>query len=895
VSLTPGTRFGPYEISAQIGVGGMGEVYRATDTNLKRQVAIKVLPAALASDVERLARFQREAEVLALLNHPNIAAIYGLERSGGVSALVMEYVEGLTLADRIAQDRIPVDEALRIARQIAQALETAHDQGIVHRDLKPANIKVRPDGTVKLLDFGLAKAVDSAPGSGIHASAGDATNSPTITSPAFTQHGVIIGTAAYMSPEQARGKPADQRSDIWAFGVVLSEMVSGRRLFDGETISDSIAAVLTREPDLDGVPPPLRRLVRLCLAKDPRQRLRHIGDALALVDDSPTTATVRPRPAWPWIPTTVSVLLIGMAAAVTWLSLRPRAIDDEVTKFYVDAPPGAAFNYTYTAASISPDGHQMVFRVATANEAPALWLRPLDALDGRRIAGSDGADFPFWSPDGRSVAFFSASKLKRVDLSGSSPIVICDASDADTMTTGGSWSRDGVIIFGAPQGMSRVSAAGGVPTLIAPVNTSLGETGYGDPQFLPDGDRFLMFIRSEDQKRQGYYISSLAHPDQKALLFATRNKAIFVANERGDSSYILSLQDRTLLARRVDRRSLAPIGDPVPMASDVALFPVGFHASYWSSASGNLLAYRTEASDKPRLTWIYPDGKRQSETHTDDFYTHVRVSPDGSRAAMELADGSGNMDIWTWDFARRIKTRQTFDPKPDRSPTWSPSGREIAFSSLRTGVWQLFRRDVTSGQPDEQLTSSPGDKIAPDWSRDGKYLVFIQIGTTTAEDIWALPLDGDRQPYPILQTPAIETNPALSPDGRWLAYESAQSGRPEVLVTRFPGSRTSVDAAAPRWQVSRQGGSRPRWSADGRVVFYVSLDDQSIMRADVRTSAAGFDNDLPRVSVEIPVMPVARSPFDVSADGRLLLLERTISKGVPLAVVKNWTAALVRP
>jgi Tol biopolymer transport system component len=331
------------------------------------------------------------------------------------------------------------------------------------------------------------------------------------------------------------------------------------------------------------------------------------------------------------------------------------------------------------------------------------------------------------------------------------------------------------------------------------------------------------------------------------------------------------------------------------MASDVALFPVGFHASYWSSASGNLLAYRTEASDKPRLTWIYPDGKRQSETHTDDFYTHVRVSPDGSRAAMELADGSGNMDIWTWDFARRIKTRQTFDPKPDRSPTWSPSGREIAFSSLRTGVWQLFRRDVTSGQPDEQLTSSPGDKIAPDWSRDGKYLVFIQIGTTTAEDIWALPLDGDRQPYPILQTPAIETNPALSPDGRWLAYESAQSGRPEVLVTRFPGSRTSVDAAAPRWQVSRQGGSRPRWSADGRVVFYVSLDDQSIMRADVRTSAAGFDNDLPRVSVEIPVMPVARSPFDVSADGRLLLLERTISKGVPLAVVKNWTAALVRP
>jgi eukaryotic-like serine/threonine-protein kinase len=835
VSLTLGTRLGPYEISAQIGAGGMGEVYLATDTNLKRQVAIKVLPAALASDVERLARFQREAEVLALLNHPNIAAVYGLEQSGGLSALVMEYVEGLTLADRIAQNRIPLDEALGIARQIAEALEAAHDQSIVHRDLKPANVKVRPDGTVKLLDFGLAKAVDSASGSGIRASARDATNSPTITSPAFTQLGMIIGTAAYMSPEQAKGKPADQRSDIWAFGVVLAEMVSGRRMFDGETITDTIAAVLTREPDLDGVPPTLRRLVRLCLSKDPRQRLRHIGDAVALVDDSTATATpARARRAWPWVSIAASVVLVGIAVAVTWLSLRPRVVNDEVTKFYVDAPPGAAFNYTYTAASISPDGRQMVFRVATANEAPALWLRPLDSLDGRRIAGSDGADMPFWSPDGRSVAFFSASKLKRVDLNGSSPIVIGDASDADSVTTGGSWNRDGVIIFGAPQGMFRVSAAGGGPMLIARVNNSLRETGYGDPQFLPDSDRFVMFVRSEDPKQQGYYISSLAHPDQKALLFTTKNKAIFVANQQGDWNYMLYLQDRTLLASRVDPRSLAPIGDPVPMASDVALFPVGFHASFWSSASGNLLAYRNEASDKPRLTWIYPDGKRRSETGTDDFYPHVRVSPDGTRATMELADGTGNMDIWTWDFARRIKTRQTFDPKPDRAPTWSPSGREIAFASLRTGVWQIFRRDVTSGQPDEQLTSSPGDKIMPDWSRDGRYIVFIQLGTTTAEDIWALPLDGDRQPYPILQTPALETNPALSPDGHWLAFESSQSGRPEVLVTRFPLSRSAVDATAPRWQVSTQGGSRPRWSADGRALFYVSLDDQSIVRVDVR-------------------------------------------------------------
>ena len=652
-------------------------------------------------------------------------------------------------------------------------------------------------------------------------------------------------------------------------------------------------SVLTRQPDLDGIPPALRRLVRLCLAKDPRERLRHIGDAMALVDGSSSTATPdRARRVLTWAYATPLMGFAAMAVAVAWLAFRPPIVDDAVARFYVDAPPGTAFNYTYTASAISPDGRQMVFRVATATEAPALWLRPLDTLVGRRIAGTDGADFPFWSTDGRSVGFFLAGKLKRVDVSGGSPIVLCDASDADVMTTGGSWNADGVIIFGAPQGVYRVSASGGVPTLVAPVNGSSGETGYGAPQFLPDGDRFLMFVRSEDPTQAGQYVSSLSHPERKTLLLATKSKAIFVANEGGDSSYVLYLQDRTLLARRVDRRTLALIGDPVPMASNVALFPPGFHASFWSSASGSLLAYRTESSDKPRLTWIFPDGKRQSETGTEDFYTHVRISPNGSRAAMELADGTGNMDVWTWDFARRVKTRQTFDPKPDRSPTWAPNGHELAFSSLRTGVWQIFRKDVGSGQPEEQLTTGAGDKIVPDWSRDGRYLLFIQIGTTTAEDIWALPLEGDRRPFPVLQTPAIDTNPALSPDGRWLAYESSQSGRPEVLVTRFPGSGPPVDVTAPRWYVSAQGGSRPRWSGDGRALFYVSLDDISIMRAEVRSAGAGFESDVPRVFAEIPVMPVARSPFDVSADGRLLLLERTINQGAPLAVVTNWRAVV---
>jgi serine/threonine-protein kinase len=347
----------------------------------------------------------------------------------------------------------------------------------------------------------------------------------------------------------------------------------------------------------------------------------------------------------------------------------------------------------------------------------------------------------------------------------------------------------------------------------------------------------------------------------------------------------------------MDRRTLALAGDPVVVASNVALFPPGFHASFWASASGNLLAYRTEAADKPRLTWIDPDGKRHAAFETSDFYTHVRIPPDGARAAMELADGTGNMDVWTLDFARGVKTRQTFDPKPDRAPAWAPNGHEIAFSSLRTGVWQIFRKNLDSGEPEEQMTTGPRDKIVPDWSRDGRYLLFIQIGTTTAEDIWALPLDGSRQPFPVVQTAAVESNPALSPDGRWLAYESSESGRPEIYVTRFPASRQPVPAGAPRWQVSTQGGSRPRWSGDGHALFYVSLDDLRLMRAAVRTSrpAAGppsgaeaFESDGPHVFAEIPVMSVSRSPFDVTTDGRMLLLERTVSQGVPLAIVANW-------
>jgi Tol biopolymer transport system component len=874
---------GPYEIHAAIGAGAMGEVYRARDRRLDRDVAIKSLPQQFAADPERLARFEREAKVLASLSHPNIAAIYGLEEAAGAKYLVLEYIAGESLAERLKKGALPNHETLAIARQIGSALEAAHEKGIIHRDLKPANIMLTRDGQVKVLDFGLARIADTG---GESASA-----SMTVLD---TRAGVILGTPGYMSPENVKGQAADARSDIWAFGVIVAEMASGKNPFGGDSAAEMLASVLTREPDLDAIPAPFRRLVGLCLAKDPRGRLRHIGDAFAVVDDRlpavPARRHTRVRSLWGAM--TFVLLAAATGVAISW-AVRPRRVASEpITKFYVDPPPGGSFNYTYTATAISPNGRQLVFRVATATEAPALWLRPLDALEGNRLASTDGADFPFWSQDGRFVGFFAAGKLKRVDTNGGTPIVICDASDADTTLAGASWNADGVIVFGAPEGLYRVSASSGVPVLFAPINPSAGETGYGAPQFLPDGDRFLMFVRTEDRDQTGYYVSSLSRPQLKTRVLATRSKAIFVPDQDGDKAYLLYLQNRTVLARTVDQRTFRFSGEPVPLVSEVARFPPGFHASVWSSASANLLAYRAEASDKPRLTWLYPDGKRQPMTGTEDFFQHVRVAPSGSRAAVELADATGNLDIWTWDFERQVKMRQTFDPKPDRAPTWSPDGRELAFSSLRTGVWQLFRKDVSRGQPEEQLTNTPGDKILPEWSRDGRYLLYIQISATTAEDIWALPLQGDRRPFAILNTPAIETNPALSPDGRWLAFESSQSGRPEIYVTPFPRSADAVDAAAPRWQVSTQGGSRPHWSSDGRALFYVSLDESGIVRVEIHARDSGLESEAPRVFAEIPVMPSARSPFDVAADGRVLVMERTINRSAPLTIVTNWRSMM---
>jgi Tol biopolymer transport system component len=618
-----------------------------------------------------------------------------------------------------------------------------------------------------------------------------------------------------------------------------------------------------------------------------------MGDAMALVEESAAAAPeVSPWSArWIWA---VAALLVVAASLAGWLWLHRAPAPLVVTRFQIDALPGTAFNYTYTGTAISPDGRAIVMRLASATDAPSLWIRPLDSLTARPLPGTESGDFPFWSPDSRTIGFFASGKLKRVDVSGGSPLVLCDASDADTGLTAGSWSRDGVILFGSPEGLHMVSASGGTSTLLAPVSPARRETGYGSPQFLPDGDRFLFFLRTDDPARQGWYAGAVSDPSRRTLVLATDRKAIFVPNESGDASFLLYTQDQTLLARRVNRTTFAFEGNPVPIAANVALFPPGFHASYWASSNG-LLAYRTSASDKPRLTWAGRDQLRKSESGTEDFYTHVRLSPGGTHAAVELTDGTGNMDIWIWDFARHVKTRQTFDPKPDRYAVWSPDGREIAFSSFRTGTLQIYRKNIASGQPEVAITTGPSNKIVLDWSHDGRYLLFVDRGDTTAEDIWALPLTGnDRRPIALLRTPVIETQPALSPDGKWLAFETTASGRPEVFVEPFSPDSPG-NARGRRWQISTDGGSRPRWSTDGRRLFFVALNDGAVLSAAVRASEAGLESDPPRVFAEVPLMPESRSPYDPTPDGqRVLLLERTVNQGTPLLIVMNWFAGLSR-
>ncbi|MGO9259373.1 MAG: protein kinase domain-containing protein [Bryobacteraceae bacterium] len=868
--MSPEQSIAHYRIVCKLGEGGMGAVYRATDTRLNRDVAIKVLPPAFAEDTARMQRFEREAQLLASLNHPNIAAIYGIEQG----AIVMELVEGEDL-----KGPVPVETASHYARQIANALEAAHEKGIIHRDLKPANIKVTPDGTVKLLDFGLAKATESSQAEG--PGGRPATDSPTL-SLAMTQTGTILGTAAYMSPEQARGKPVDKRADIWAVGVVLYEMLTGKMLFGGgETVSDSLAAVLTREPDFNALPkdtpPRVRLLLERCLRKDPKQRLRDIGDARLTLDEAepgvPAPAPVVPatRPRLPWILAAVFALST-LALAALWLR---RPVEEARTIKFSVLPPEKAGFVADSLPAVSPDGRHLAFAAGSEGKTQ-IWIRDLNALAARPLPGTDGGFDPFWSPDSRFVAFFTPGKLKKVDIVGGPALTVCGASNG----RGGSWNQNGVIVFTPSFGnsLSSVPATGGTATPLTTLEESLSETSHRFPWFLPDGRHFLFTARSGDEKKTAIYVGDLESKERRRL-FAAASNAVYTP-----PGFLLFMRERTVMAQAFDATALRTTGDPFPVAEQVDYAQASIQGQFAVSQTGVLAYYSGGAALDSQLTWFDRDGKPLGTVGPPGTMQAPAISPDGGTVAVDRLDAqAGTYDLWLHDLAHSTDSRFTFDPSHDWCPVWSPDGSRILFASNRTGRWGLYQKPATGAGKEELLYETAGLTFTTDWSRDGRFAIFHSLAAKTGDDLWVLPLLGDRKAFPFLQTEFAEMYGKLSPDGRWLAYASDETGVYEVYVQTFPGKEG-------KWQVSAKGGTRPVWSRDGKELFYIA-EGHKLMAVEVR-SGVQFEHGVPKALFE------ARTPtgasFDVTRDGKRFLLINSLAQeaNAPMTVVINWHAGV---
>jgi Tol biopolymer transport system component len=893
MQLAPGTRLGAYEIVGLLGAGGMGEVFRAVDARLDRHVALKVLPEAVASDPERTARFQREAKVLASLNHPNIATIHGLEHANGEHFIVMELVEGETLADRIGRGPIPIDDALAIARQLAEGLEAAHEQGVIHRDLKPANIKLRPDGAVKVLDFGLAKALA---GDGSHARV-QLTNSPTITSPvAATGIGILLGTAPYMSPEQARGRPVDRRTDIWAFGCVFYEMLCGKRAFEGEDVTDALAAVVRSEPDWTALPPglpaPVLRVLRACLQKDSHLRRQHIGDVrldlTAINEPSPPVSVPQPETAalsrrrW----AVVAVAAIASAAlGVAVDRVRRAPVATEPIEFTIPAPAGATFATPPSAgsgvasqAAISPDGRQIVF-VANDQNGYRLWLRSLATSESRPLNGTENGAFPFWSPDNRFIGFFAEGKLKTLSLSGGPAFVVCAAADG----RGGTWSRDNVIVFApSPRGvLQRVSAGGSPPVDVSRIDEEYGETNHRFPFFLPDGRHFLFTAAvgtcCPAAKPGQIRIGRVDTLDSTVLLQA-ESAAIY------RSGYVLFNREGTLMAQSFDASSRTLAGDPVRVADGMDA-EGSRYTSVSASTNGVLVYGKGQAMPTSRLTWLDRTGRELATVGDAGTSPNLALSPD-ERAVVAAIGRGANIDIQSIDLQTGTQVRLTFDPGNDTVPIWSPDGQRIVFQGQRSGRSSLFQKTIAGTTTEEVLLDGGGGNIVPtDWSSDGRYLLYTLVPFGGNNDIWVLPFTADRKPIPFLQTAAVESDAVFAPNGKWVAYSSRENAQSEVYVEPFPRTGGKI-------QISRSGGTKPIWRRDGAEIYYLS--------SDLHLMAAAFNitngrAETPQALFSIPnvgVFAVGRQ-YAVSRDGqRFLFNMRQPQAEVPLTVIVNWPATL---
>jgi Tol biopolymer transport system component len=888
-----------YRITGALGAGGMGEVYRATDTTLGREVAIKILPPEVAQDADRLARFKREAQLLASLNHPHVASIYGLEEVDGQRFLALELVEGEDLKARLARGPIPVDEVFEIARQIAEAVESAHNKGIVHRDLKPANVKVTPEGQVKVLDFGLAKAW-TGEGSDGSSPPKDISQSPTLARNG-TGAGMILGTAAYMAPEQARGKPVDKRADVWSFGVLLWEMLTGRTLFTGDTATDVIAAVVTKEPDLDALPKAtpaaVRRLLSRCLRKDPRQRLPDLGAARVELQDvlagslaemeaprndgnkgerTEPGRALRERAAW----AALALVLTGLAA---FLALRESAPPPEArppAHFVLETPDDLGF-WGWSPVSVSPDGLHVVVTAGRAGGERQLWIRSLDSPDLRELPGTVGAlGAHFWSPDSAQLAFVANGELRKLTLAGGAVQRIGAAPSFG----GGTWGTDGTIVFasaGADSSLFTIPQTGGEARPL----TERDGTAHVWPQFLPDGRHLLMTVVGG--KEAGLYVLSLDAPAQRRRIRPEVTRFQFVA-----PGALLFTQEGVLRALRFDGREFAAQGEAAPLASSVAMLNASAAFGWFSSSATGRAAWVSAQSRDLRLDWVDRSGRRIGGLGEIARYGQIVLSPDDKRVAAEISDGR-QYDLWLIDVARGVSTRLTTDPTNERDPVFSPDSQEVVYSSDADGDQNLLRRRLQGGEPaapfERGIGQTPKDRdVAKGWFRERSTLVFLTIGAERT--LWEVPLEAGGAPQPLAQGFFID-QPRLSPDGRSLAFISAESGRFEVYVQPYRGKGEKL-------RVSVNGGGQPRWRGDGKELFFLAPEG-ALMAVPARSDADGLQLGLPTTLVPARILDAVvqgadYSDYAVTADGQRFLVKRPANEAERqrIHVLLDWPSLL---
>jgi eukaryotic-like serine/threonine-protein kinase len=883
--ITPGTRFNHYEVVSQLGAGGMGEVYLAEDPRLGRQVAIKVLPAEFAKDSDRLRRFEQEARATSALNHPNILTVYDIGDHEGAPYIVAELLEGEELSELIKESAIATRKTLDYARQIAEGLAAAHAKGIIHRDLKPENLFVTKDGRVKILDFGLAKLRPQQFGDIDK----DAPTQKRITDP-----GVIMGTVGYMSPEQVRGQETDHRSDIFSFGVILYEMLSGQRAFRGDSAIEVMNAILKEDPaDLGEsgmkIAPGLEKVLRRCLEKKPEHRFHSahdLGFALEAVESSsssgsnqsivaqaPDTTTTAKRGGWrgyvAWIAAGMFALIAALTLSAVWLNRgRPEA---QVVRFKILQPEKTSF-YPVSFA-LSPDGRLLAFSAIDEAGKTSLYLRPLNSFSAQPIPGAEGAALPFWSPDSRSIAFFSAGKLKRVEVSGGAPQTLCEASNAG----GGAWNRAGDIIIAPTNGgaLYRVPATGGVPKQLT--TTEPSRYSHCVPQFLPDGEHFLYYAYGKQAGQSGVYVGSLSDKATHQAL-SSEYSAVYAAG------YLLFVRNGALMGQSFDTSALKLIGEPFLIADQVKTFSI---VPEISAAENGTLAFR-EAGQKPQLVWFDRSGKRLGTVGEAAEYSNPSLSADDERLAVNIFDPkTKSRDIWLFDLARGARSRFTFDPADDLNPIWSKDGSRIFFTSDRKGPRDIFQKKVNAAEDEELIYASSDYKNVEDLSPDERLLVYnTNAGdNATKFDLWMLPLEGERNPKPFIKTQFNEAHAVISPDGRWVAYDSDESGRSEIYVATFPQH-------SGRWQVSVSGGVQPQWRRDGKELFFID-NNTDLMAAEVKASSGAFAAGPPKLLFGTPLPGAGRNRFVVTRDGqRFLVITWPEVAPAPINVVVNWVAEI---